>query len=149
MKLKIGDMAPAIKANNQNGEEVKLSDFEGKKVVLYFYPKDSTPGCTQEACNLRDNYNTLIKQGYVVLGVSPDGEKSHLKFIEKHELPFDLLADTEKKILSDYGVWGEKKMYGRTYMGVIRSTFVIDEEGKIEDIIEKVKVKDHTAQILK
>ncbi|MBT4728613.1 MAG: thioredoxin-dependent thiol peroxidase [Bacteroidetes bacterium] len=149
MKLKIGDMAPAIKANNQNGEEVKLSDFEGKKVVLYFYPKDSTPGCTQEACNLRDNYNTLIKQGYVVLGVSPDGEKSHLKFIEKHELPFDLLADTEKKILNDYGVWGEKKMYGRTYMGVIRSTFVIDEEGKIEDIIEKVKVKDHTAQILK
>ena len=149
MKLKIGDMAPAIKANNQNGEEVKLSDFEGKKVVLYFYPKDSTPGCTQEACNLRDNYNTLIEQGYVVLGVSPDGEKSHLKFIEKHELPFDLLADTEKKILSDYGVWGEKKMYGRTYMGVIRSTFVIDEEGKIEDIIEKVKVKDHTAQILK
>ncbi|MBT6836089.1 MAG: thioredoxin-dependent thiol peroxidase, partial [Bacteroidetes bacterium] len=146
MKLKIGDMAPAIKANNQNGEEVKLSDFEGKKVVLYFYPKDSTPGCTQEACNLRDNYNTLIKQGYVVLGVSPDGEKSHLKFIEKHELPFDLLADTEKKILNDYGVWGEKKMYGRTYMGVIRSTFVIDEEGKIEDIIEKVKVKDHTAQ---
>ena len=142
-------MAPAIKANNQNGEEVKLSDFEGKKVVLYFYPKDSTPGCTQEACNLRDNYNTLIKQGYVVLGVSPDGEKSHLKFIEKHELPFDLLADTEKKILNDYGVWGEKKMYGRTYMGVIRSTFVIDEEGKIEDIIEKVKVKDHTAQILK
>ena len=149
MKLKIGDMAPAIKANNQNGEEVKLSDFEGKKVVLNFYPKDSTPGCTQEACNLRDNYNTLIKQGYVVLGVSPDGEKSHLKFIEKHELPFDLLADTEKKILNDYGVWGEKKMYGRTYMGVIRSTFVIDEEGKIEDIIEKVKVKDHTAQILK
>ena len=149
MKLKIGDMDPAIKANNQNGEEVKLSDFEGKKVVLYFYPKDSTPGCTQEACNLRDNYNTLIKQGYVVLGVSPDGEKSHLKFIEKHELPFDLLADTEKKILNDYGVWGEKKMYGRTYMGVIRSTFVIDEEGKIEDIIEKVKVKDHTAQILK
>ena len=149
MKLKIGDMAPAIKANNQNGEEVKLSDFEGKKVVLYFYPKDSTPGCTQEACNLRDNYNTLIEQGYVVLGVSPDGEKSHLKFIEKHELPFDLLADTEKKILNDYGVWGEKKMYGRTYMGVIRSTFVIDEEGKIEDIIEKVKVKDHTAQILK
>ncbi|MBT7825187.1 MAG: thioredoxin-dependent thiol peroxidase [Bacteroidetes bacterium] len=149
MKLKIGDMAPAIKANNQNGEEVNLLDFKGKKVVLYFYPKDSTPGCTQEACNLRDNYNTLIKQGYVVLGVSPDGEKSHLKFIEKHELPFDLLADTEKKILSDYGVWGEKKMYGRTYMGVIRSTFVIDEEGKIEDIIEKVKVKDHTAQILK
>ncbi|MBT5991302.1 MAG: thioredoxin-dependent thiol peroxidase [Bacteroidetes bacterium] len=149
MKLKIGDMAPAIKANNQNGEEVNLLDFKGKKVVLYFYPKDSTPGCTQEACNLRDNYNTLIKQGYVVLGVSPDGEKSHLKFIEKHELPFDLLADTEKKILNDYGVWGEKKMYGRTYMGVIRSTFVIDEEGKIEDIIEKVKVKDHTAQILK
>ena len=149
MKLKIGDMAPAIKANNQNGEEVKLSDFEGKKVVLYFYPKDSTPGCTQEACNLRDNYNTLIKQGYVVLGVSPDGEKSHLKFIEKHELPFDLLADTEKEIIKSYGVWGEKKMYGRTYMGVIRSTFVIDEEGKIEDIIEKVKVKDHTAQILK
>jgi thioredoxin-dependent peroxiredoxin len=149
MKLKIGDMAPAIKANNQNGEEVNLLDFKGKKVVLYFYPKDSTPGCTQEACNLRDNYNTLIEQGYVVLGVSPDGEKSHLKFIEKHELPFDLLADTEKKILSDYGVWGEKKMYGRTYMGVIRSTFVIDEEGKIEDIIEKVKVKDHTAQILK
>ncbi|MBT3422296.1 MAG: thioredoxin-dependent thiol peroxidase, partial [Bacteroidetes bacterium] len=139
MKLKIGDMAPAIKANNQNGEEVNLLDFKGKKVVLYFYPKDSTPGCTQEACNLRDNYNTLIEQGYVVLGVSPDGEKSHLKFIEKHELPFDLLADTEKKILSDYGVWGEKKMYGRTYMGVIRSTFVIDEEGKIEDIIEKVK----------
>lgn len=149
MKLNTGDIAPAIKANNQNGVEINLSDFRGKKIVLYFYPKDSTPGCTQEACNLRDNYKTLLEQGYVVLGVSPDSEKSHLKFIEKYELPFDLLADTEKKILTDYGVWGEKKMYGRAYMGVIRSTFVIDEEGKIEEIIEKVNVKDHTAQILK
>ncbi|MBL6962666.1 MAG: thioredoxin-dependent thiol peroxidase [Bacteroidetes bacterium] len=149
MKLKIGDRAPDITANNQDGREIKLADFKGKKVVLYFYPKDNTPGCTEEACNLRDNYEALIKEGYVVLGVSPDSEKSHKKFISKYKLPFDLLADTEKKILNDYGVWGEKKLYGRTYMGVIRTTFVIDEKSLIEEIIEKVNVKDHSTQILK
>jgi peroxiredoxin Q/BCP len=149
MKLKAGDKAPDFRAKNQKGEEVKLADFAGKKVVLYFYPKDNTPGCTSEACNLRDNYQSLLAQGYVVLGVSPDSEKSHQKFIDKFELPFDLLADPEKEILNAYGVWGEKKMYGKSYMGVLRTTFVIDENAIIEEVIEKVKVKDHTAQILK
>lgn len=148
MKLKIGDQAPELGVPNQNGEVVNLADFKGKKIVLYFYPKDSTPGCTAESCNLRDNYQTLLDKGYDVLGVSPDSEKSHLRFIEKQNLPFDLLADTEKKVLEAYGAWGEKSMYGRTYMGVIRTTFVIDEEGKIAEIIEKVKTKDHTAQII-
>lgn len=149
MKLSIGDKAPNFEVNNQDGETVKLSDFVGKKVVLYFYPKDQTPGCIAESCNLRDNYDALLKAGYVVLGISKDNEKSHLNFIKKQSLPFPLLADTELVVHNLFGTWAEKKMYGRTYMGTLRTTFVIDEKGNIEDIIEKVKTKDHTAQILK
>lgn len=149
MKLKAGDIAPDFSVNDQNGTPIKLSDFKGKKVVLYFYPKDSTPGCTAEACNLRDNYQALQKAGYEILGVSKDGEKSHQKFIDKYDLPFTLLADEEKEIHDKYGTWIEKSMYGRKYMGTARVTFIIDAEGKIEEIIEKVKTKDHTAQILK
>jgi peroxiredoxin Q/BCP len=149
MSLKVGDIAPDFAVNDQSGRQVKLSDFKGKKVVLYFYPKDNTPGCTAEACNLRDNYQALMRAGYVVLGVSKDDEKSHQKFIDKFELPFPLLADTEKEIHEKYGTWVEKSMYGRKYMGSARVTFLIDENGKIEEIIEKVKTKDHTAQILK
>jgi peroxiredoxin Q/BCP len=149
MSLKVGDIAPDFAVNDQSGRQVKLSDFKGKKVVLYFYPKDNTPGCTAEACNLRDNYQALMRAGYVVLGVSKDDEKSHQKFIDKFELPFPLLADTEKDIHEKYGTWVEKSMYGRKYMGTARVTFLIDENGKIEEIIEKVKTKDHTAQILK
>ena len=148
IKLKVGDEAPNFESKDQNGENVKLTDFRGKKVVLYFYPKDNTPGCTAESCNLRDNYEQLQKQGYVVLGVSSDNEKSHQKFIEKHDLPFSLLADTDKSVHEAFGTWGEKSMYGRKYMGTFRTTFVIDEKGKIEEVIEKVKTKDHTAQIL-
>ncbi|MCK5467249.1 MAG: thioredoxin-dependent thiol peroxidase [Cyclobacteriaceae bacterium] len=149
MILKAGDVAPDFSVNDQNGNPVKLSDFKGKKVVLYFYPKDNTPGCTAESCNLRDNYQALQKAGYEILGVSKDSEKSHRKFIDKFELPFTLLADTEKDIHEKYGTWIEKSMYGRKYMGTARVTFLIDENGKIEEIIEKVKTKDHTAQILK
>lgn len=148
MELTIGDKAPDFKATDQDGNEIKLSDFKGKKVILYFYPKDNTPGCTAQACNLRDNYENLQKEGYVVLGVSQDSEKSHKKFIEKQGLPFPLIADEDHTVHNLYGTWGEKKMYGKTYMGTLRTTFVIDEEGKIEDIIQKVKTKDHTAQIL-
>ncbi len=149
MKLSIGDKAPNFKVNNQNGEPVKLSDFKGKKIILYFYPKDQTPGCIAESCNLRDNYTALLKAGYVVLGVSKDSEKSHQNFIKKQNLPFPLLADTELVVHNLYGTWAMKKLYGREYMGTLRTTFVIDEHGLIEDIIEKVKTKDHTAQILK
>lgn len=148
MELQVGDQAPAFEALNQKGETVKLSDFSGKKVVLYFYPKDNTPGCTKQACNLRDNYKTLLDQGYVVLGVSIDGAKSHNKFIEKFDLPFDLLVDEDKTLVESFGVWVEKNMYGRKYMGTARTTFVIDEQGKIAEIIKKVKTADHTAQIL-
>ncbi|MGJ3235438.1 thioredoxin-dependent thiol peroxidase [Marivirga sp.] len=148
MELNIGDKAPDFKAKDQDGNEIKLSDFKGKKVILYFYPKDNTPGCTAQACNLRDNYEDLQKDGYVVLGVSQDSEKSHKKFIEKQGLPFPLIADEDHTVHNLYGTWGEKKMYGKTYMGTLRTTFIIDEEGKIEDIIQKVKTKDHTAQIL-
>ena len=149
MNLKVGDSAPDFSVNDQDGNPVKLSDFKGKKVVLYFYPKDNTPGCTAESCNLRDNYQVLQKAGYEVLGVSKDDEKSHQKFINKFELPFTLLADVEKDIHEKYGTWVEKSMYGRKYMGTARVTFLIDAEGKIEEIIEKVKTKDHTSQILK
>ncbi len=149
MTLKVGDVAPDFSVNDQQGDPVKLSDFKGKKVVLYFYPKDNTPGCTAESCNLRDNYQALQKAGYEVLGVSKDDEKSHQKFIDKFDLPFTLLADTEKDIHEKYGTWVEKSMYGRKYMGTARVTFLIDEKGIIEEIIEKVKTKDHTAQILK
>jgi peroxiredoxin Q/BCP len=149
MALKTGDKAPDFSVNDQDGNLVKLSDLRGKKVVLYFYPKDMTPGCTAEACNLRDNYKAMIKQGYEVLGVSTDSEKMHKKFIEKEKLPFRLLADTDKKLHDSYGTWVEKSMYGRNYMGTARKTFVIDEKGIIEEIIEKVDTKNHTAQILK
>jgi thioredoxin-dependent peroxiredoxin len=149
MNLKTGDVAPDFSVNDQHGKPVKLSDFKGKKVVLYFYPKDDTPGCTAEACSLRDNYSALQKAGYVVLGVSADDEKSHQKFIKKFELPFTLLADTDKQIHEKYGTWVEKSMYGRKYMGTARVTFIIDEKGMISEIIEKVDTKDHAAQILK
>jgi thioredoxin-dependent peroxiredoxin len=149
MTLIIGDKAPVFKGIDQDGKVITLKDFVGKKVVLYFYPKDNTPGCTKQACDLRDNYKVLLKAGYVVIGVSSDGEKSHKKFIEKFELPFPLIADEDKTIHEQYGVWGEKSMYGKTYMGTLRTTFLIDEKGKIEDIISKVKTDDHTAQILK
>lgn len=149
MSLQTGDKAPDFEAKNQAGETVRLSDFQGKKVALYFYPKDNTPGCTAQACNLRDNYTNLQKEGYEVIGVSTDSVSSHQKFAEKQNLPFTLVADEDKSINEAYGVWKEKSMYGRKYMGTARTTFIIDEEGTITDIIEKVKTKDHTAQILK
>lgn len=148
MALQIGDPAPEILAKDQSGNEVKLSDYKGKKVILYFYPKDDTPGCTAQACNLRDNYDALLDKGYAVLGVSVDDEKSHLKFIKKFDLPFPLLADTDHAIVEAYDVWVEKNMYGRTYMGTARTTFVIDENGVISEIIQKVDTKNHTDQIL-
>ena len=148
MTLKAGDKAPDFTARDQNGKNVRLSDLKGKKVVLYFYPKDMTPGCTAEACNLRDNYKLLQKQGYEVFGVSTDSEKSHQKFIAKEKLPFSLLADTDKTIHTKYDTWVEKSMYGRKYMGTARVTFVIDEKGVISEIIEKVDTKNHTDQIL-
>jgi peroxiredoxin Q/BCP len=147
IQLKEGMKAPGFVGIDQNGKTVKLSDFTGKKVILYFYPKDNTPGCTAEACNLRDNWDSFLKKGFVVVGVSPDTEKSHKGFAVKYSLPFSLIADTLKKIMNDYGVWGEKKMYGKSYMGVIRTTFVIDEKGIIEKIIEKVDTAGHTKQI--
>lgn len=149
MKLTTGIKAPDFKSKDQDGNDVTLSSLKGKKVVLYFYPKDMTPGCTAEACNLRDNYKLLQKQGYEVLGVSTDNEKSHQKFIAKEKLPFRLLADTNKTIHEKYGTWVEKSMYGRKYMGTARVTFVINEQGVIEEIIEKVDTKDHANQILK
>lgn len=148
MELQAGDKAPDFTSKDQDGKEVKLSDYRGKKVVLYFYPQDDTPTCTKEACNLRDNYEVLLKNGYVVLGVSPDTEKSHLKFIKKHKLPFPLLADTERAIVDAYGVWGEKTTFGKTYMGLLRTTFVIDEQGIISEVISKVDSANHTDQIL-
>lgn len=148
MTLKTGDHAPDFEGRDHEGQTVKLSDFRGKKVVLYFYPKDDTPGCTAEACNLRDNYDQLMKAGYEVIGVSADNETSHAKFRSKYNLPFLLIADTDHSIHEKYGVWVEKSMYGRKYMGAQRTTFVIDEDGKIAEIIEKVKTGDHAAQIL-
>jgi peroxiredoxin Q/BCP len=149
IKLKTGDIAPEIISETQEGKSFRLSDLRGKKVVLYFYPKDSTPGCTNQACNLRDNYKMLLSKGYEVIGVSADSAIRHQKFISKYELPFDLLVDEEKVIINNYGVWGPKKFMGKEYDGVNRKTFIINEEGIIEEIIEKVKTKDHTQQILK
>ncbi len=148
--MNIGDKAPDFLGKDENGKEIHLSDYKGKKVVIYFYPKDSTPGCTTEACNLRDNYSELIKQGYAVIGVSIDDEASHRKFIEKNDLPFTLIADTDKKLVQEFGVWGEKQMYGRSYMGTLRTTFIVDENGTISKIItpKEIKVKEHAAQIL-
>lgn len=148
MKLTVGQAAPEINSKDQNGNSIKLSDFLGKKVALYFYPKDNTPGCTEQACNLRDNEMQLKAKGIQVIGVSADDEKSHKKFIEKFELPFPLIADTDKKVVEDYGVWVEKSMYGKKYMGIARTTFLIDEKGVISNIIDKVVTKDHTSQIL-
>lgn len=147
-KLKEGDLAPDIQAKDQNGNSFQLSDLKGKKVVLYFYPKDDTPGCTKQACNLRDNHSELLKAGYEVVGVSADSEAKHQKFISKYDLPFTLLADENKEVIEAYDAWGQKKFMGKEYMGIIRKTFVINEEGKIEKIIDKVKTADHTAQIL-
>ncbi len=148
--MEIGSKAPEILGKDSNGNEIRLSNFSGKKLVLYFYPKDSTPGCTSEACNLRDNYSELRRQGYEVVGVSVDSEKSHQRFIEKNNLPFPLISDTDKQLVEQFGVWGEKKMAGRTYMGTFRTTFIINEQGIVERIIgpKEIKVKDHTAQIL-
>jgi thioredoxin-dependent peroxiredoxin len=147
MQLTIGDKAPDFAIPDQDGLVHKLSDYAGRKLVIYFYPKDDTPGCTAQACNLRDNYYDLRLKGYEVIGVSVDSEKSHQKFIQKFELPFTLLADTEKEMVTAYGVWQEKSMYGRKYMGVMRYTFIIDEQGLITDIITKVDTKDHAQQI--
>jgi thioredoxin-dependent peroxiredoxin len=149
MTLQPGDKAPDFTVKDQNGNEVSLKDFKGQKVALYFYPEDDTTGCTQQACNLRDNYTALKEHGITILGVSADDEKSHTKFINKYTLPFTLLADTDKKLIESYGVWGQKKMFGHEYMGILRTTFLIDEEGKIAHIIDKVKTKEHTQQILK
>ncbi|TKB98901.1 thioredoxin-dependent thiol peroxidase [Pedobacter cryophilus] len=146
--LKEGDLAPSFTAKNQNGEFVSLSDFAGKKVILYFYPKDNTPGCTTEACDFRDNYQSLTSKGFEVIGVSTDDEKSHKKFEAKFELPFTLIADTEKEIVEKYGVWVEKSMYGKKYMGTDRKTFLIDETGKIITIINKVDTKNASQQLL-
>ena len=147
-KLSIGDKAPSINSIDQNGNKITLDQYLGKKVVLYFYPKDMTPGCTTQSCNLRDNYDDLINAGYVVLGCSADSPKRHQKFIEKYNLPFSLVSDEDQKVVQDYGVWGLKKFMGREYMGITRTTFVIDENGKISQIIEKVKTKEHSSQIL-
>ena len=147
-ELTTGMQAPAFTSTDQNGKPVSLSDFSGQKVILYFYPKDDTPGCTAEACDFRDNYSGLVAKGINVLGVSVDSEASHQKFVTKHNLPFTLLADTDHQIVEAYGVWGEKNMYGKKYMGVNRSTFIIDENGAISHIIKKVDTKNSTAQVL-
>ncbi|WOD07179.1 thioredoxin-dependent thiol peroxidase [Marinomonas sp. GJ51-6] len=149
MTIEVGQIAPDFTAKDQNGDTITLSQFKGKKVVLYFYPRDNTPGCTAQACDLRDHYQTLLDQGYIVLGISTDTEKKHQNFIAKYDLPFPLIADTEKEVHELYGTWQLKKFMGRESMGTVRTTFIIDEEGKIEEIISKVKTKEHAAQILK
>ena len=149
--MNIGDKAPDLLGLNEKGEEVRLSNYKGKKIVLYFYPKDNTPGCTAEACNLKENYDALHNAGYEVIGASIQNAQSHQKFIDKYELPFTLIADTENKLVEEFGVWGEKTLCGRKYMGTFRTTFIINEEGVIERIIspKEIKTKDHAAQILK
>lgn len=149
MELKIGDQAPAFEAQDQNGKTVKLADFKGQKVVIYFYPKDDTPGCTAQACNLRDNYADLQAKGYVILGVSGDKPNTHQRFIAKYNLPFTLLSDPDRVLHEKFGTWRLKNMFGKSALGTMRHTFIIDEEGKIENIIKRVKTKAHTAQILK
>lgn len=147
--LKPGDKAPNFSGIDQNGNTISLNDFQGKKLVVYFYPKDDTPGCTAQACNLRDNYQAFKSAGYEILGVSADTAAKHQKFIEKYSLPFPLIADTEKEVIKAFGVWGEKKFMGKIYDGIHRETFIIDENGEIEEVIDKVKTKEHTEQILK
>jgi peroxiredoxin Q/BCP len=146
--LKAGDKAPAFTGNDQNGKKVSLSDYKGKRVIIYFYPEDDTPTCTIEACNLRDNYSLLKKQGFVILGISPDNEKSHKKFTTKFHLPFTLIADADHTIIDKYGVWGEKQLFGREYMGLIRTTFLVDEHGMIRKIFEKPKSSSHSEEII-
>lgn len=146
--LQVGDKAPKFQGIIETGETVSLADFKGKKLVIYFYPKDATPGCTAEACDLRDNYATFVKQGYSILGVSPDSVKSHINFKKKYDLPFSLIADEDHSVAEAFGVWGEKSMYGKTYMGILRTTFVIDEKGKIVNVIDKVNTKAHSSQLL-
>jgi len=147
--LRIGDKAPAFEAVDQDGNPISLKDYSGQKLVLYFYPKDDTPGCTTEACNLRDNYALLLKKGYKIVGVSADDERSHKKFIEKYVLPFPLIPDKDKKILKAYGAWGKKNLYGKEYDGILRTTYVISEKGIIEKVFSKVDTKNHTEQILR
>ena len=149
ISLQKGDKAPDFNLNDQNGNAISLSAYRGSKVILYFYPKDNTPGCTAEACNLRDNYSELIAKGYKIVGVSPDSNASHQKFTEKYNLPFPLIPDPEKVLIRAYGVWGPKKFMGKTYDGVLRTTFVIDEQGIIQSVITQVDTKNHTDQILK
>ena len=151
MALQVGDKAPTLLGLNQDGKEITLADYAGKKLVLYFYPRDNTPGCTAEACSLRDGYDDLRKQGYEVIGVSTDSAASHQKFIAKQNLPFPLIADTDKKLSEAYGTWGEKSLYGKQYMGMMRTTFLIDETGTITRVIlpKEVNTKEHAAQILK
>lgn len=146
--LKVGDLAPAIEAVDQDGNVVSLASLRGRRVILYFYPKDNTPGCTAEACDLRDNYQDLKDKGYVIIGVSADNEKSHKNFSSKYGLPFTLIPDKERRVILDYGVWGKKKLYGKEYEGTNRLTFIIDETGKIIHIFTKVDTKNHTKQIL-
>ena len=146
--LQENDKAPEFSSVDQHGKVIRLSDYRGKKVILYFYPKDNTPGCTEQSCNLRDNYTSLKRKGYEVLGISNDSEKSHLKFLTKFKLPFTLVVDEDKKIVNNYGVYGEKIFWGRKYMGILRTTFVIDEEGVIKKIIRKVDTKEHAQQII-
>jgi peroxiredoxin Q/BCP len=146
--LKEGDKAPGFSAKDQNGKTVSLADFAGKNVILYFYPQDNTPTCTVEACNYRDNYQSMLSRGFEVVGISPDNEKSHKKFEKKFSLPFTLIADTDNKILESYGVWGEKTLFGRTYMGVLRTTFIVDGKGVISKIIHKVDSKNASKQVL-
>ena len=147
-KLEIGDIAPEIDSVDQNNKQITLEQFKGKKIVLYFYPKDMTPGCTVQSCNLRDNHKSFLDLGYIILGCSIDSPKKHLKFIEKYDLPFSLISDESKKVVEDYGVWALKKFMGKEYMGINRTTFVINEKGVIEDIITKVSTKEHTKQII-
>ncbi|MAO71436.1 MAG: thioredoxin-dependent thiol peroxidase [Flavobacteriales bacterium] len=149
MMIKIGDKAPEINSIDQNREKITLKQFLGKKIILYFYPKDMTPGCTAQSCNLRDNYQQFLDNGYIVIGCSADSPEKHQKFIEKYDLPFPLISDERKEVLNSFGVWGPKKFMGKEYMGIMRTTFIIDENGVIEDIITKVKTKEHTEQILK
>jgi peroxiredoxin Q/BCP len=147
MSIQEGKKAPSFTAVDQDGEKLKLADFKGKKLALYFYPKDDTSTCTVQACNLRDGFKMLEKKGITVIGVSPDDGKSHLKFIAKHKLPFRIIADTDKKLVEKFGVWGEKQLYGNKYMGVFRTTFLIDENGVVVKVIAKPKVKEHAAEI--
>ena len=146
--VEVGQTAPDFEAKDQNGEKITLSQFKGKKVVLYFYPRDNTPGCTAQACDLRDNIERLADNGYQVIGVSTDSEAKHRNFIEKYDLPFPLIADTDNAVHELYGTWQLKKNYGKEYMGTVRTTFIIDEQGKVSEVIAKVKTKEHTAQIL-